>query len=670
MPGPLSDLRIIDLSTYVAGPYATKLLADYGADVIKVESPEGDELRRAGPFKGDDPHPEKSGSFFYFNTNKRSVVLDLESEAGKESFLSLIAGADAVVESFAPGTMEGLGIGWEAIHARRPDLPLISITNFGQTGPYRDYKGTELTLYAYAGEMYTMGIREREPVTMYGTAAFAESGSAASVAILAAIRASQEQGIGQHVDFAISDSHFGGADRRHVGAIAYEFAQRHTLRSPMGGRPILSGVYPCSDGWVEFSGAGTRWDRFQVMLDNEEWTLDPKWRVQGALADPELKDEFEAYFLAWSLNLTKREIWAKAREARVLCGPLFSVDELAADDHFRSRGFWEKVSHPVMGEFEMPGRPFIMPECPWELRRPAPLLGQHTDEVLAEAAPARTPVVHGAGSPKRLPLEGVRVIDLCVVWAGPFSTMLLGDLGAEVIKIENPFMMQPMTRGSIARPSKALLQRLAPAAGAYPNGDPGPRAFNYNPTFVQLFRNKKSVTMDIRTPEGMELFGKLVSKTDIVVENNATETMEKLGVTYDFLKKWKKDIIMARIPAYGSNGEYAQGACPRSAPRERDGPHPAPWLRGHGPFEQHAHLFWRLSRRCAGSALRNDGASPPRRHWQRPEDRDGPGRERVRYARPGVHGLHPERSRPGASRKPEPQRPRALGRLPEQRWFG
>jgi len=157
-----------------------------------------------------------------------------------------------------------------------------------------------------------------------------------------------------------------------------------------------------------------------------------------------------------------------------------------------------------------------------------------------------------------LPLEGIRVIDFCVVWAGPFSTLLLGDLGAEVIKVENPHLMQPMTRGTIARPSKELLARIAPAAGGYPDNEPGPRPWNYNPTFVQLFRNKKSVTMDLRTDEGKEILGRLVAKSDALVENNATETMEKLGITYDWLRSWKPDIIMARIPAYGSNGPYAQ----------------------------------------------------------------------------------------------------------------
>lgn len=158
----------------------------------------------------------------------------------------------------------------------------------------------------------------------------------------------------------------------------------------------------------------------------------------------------------------------------------------------------------------------------------------------------------------KLPLEGVRVVDLCVVWAGTFSTLLLADLGAEVIKVENPKILPPMTRGTRIRPTQALLDASPPAAGGLPNGEPGPRPWNYSPTFVSLFRNKKSFTVDWTTPEGMDIVGQLVAKSDAVVENNATETLEKLGVTYDWLRKWREDIIMVRMGAYGATGPYAQ----------------------------------------------------------------------------------------------------------------
>jgi crotonobetainyl-CoA:carnitine CoA-transferase CaiB-like acyl-CoA transferase len=157
----------------------------------------------------------------------------------------------------------------------------------------------------------------------------------------------------------------------------------------------------------------------------------------------------------------------------------------------------------------------------------------------------------------RLPLEGVRVVDFCVVWAGPFCTMLLGDLGAEVIKVENPFVMQPMTRGTRARVPKEMLPHVAASVGGYPNNDPGPRPWNYTPSFVQLYRNKKSMTVDWRRPEGRAIIDRLIAQTDVVVENNAPGTMEKLGLGYDRLRAIKPDIIMVRMPAFGSTGPYA-----------------------------------------------------------------------------------------------------------------
>jgi benzylsuccinate CoA-transferase BbsE subunit len=275
-------------------------------------------------------------------------------------------------------------VGWEFVRSRKPGISLVSITNFGQESPYRDYEGTELTLYGYAGEMYTMGVAEREPVKMFGTAALVESGAAAANAVMASLFVSARQRIGQHVDFAIADSQFGGADRRHVSVIAYEFSGRKTPRQPLDSRGVLRGVYPCADGYVEFSGAGTRLDRFAEMLGHPEWLADPRWAEPGALFKPENAEEFDAHFYPWLMEHTKKEIWAKAREARVLCGPLFTIEELVADDHFRDRGFWQAVEHPAAGAYVMPGRPFIMNDSPWELRRPAPLLGQHTDEVLCQ----------------------------------------------------------------------------------------------------------------------------------------------------------------------------------------------------------------------------------------------------------------------------------------------
>lgn len=381
----LDDVVVLDLTHHIAGPYATKLLADFGADVIKVEPPQGDIARHLGPFKDDEPHIERSGTFFLLNTNKRSVVLDLGTDAGKAAVTALARRAHVVVESFAPGVLDRLGLGWEFFHALKPDLSLVSISNFGQDGPYRDFKLTDLVLYAFSGEMYSMGVTEREPVKMAGTAALIESGASISAALMGTLWASRRHGIGQHVDISLSETHFGGVDRRHATAIAYQYSGRKTLRVGSAGGGMPGGIYPCADGYVDFTNAGIRYDRVVEMLDNAEWAttetvMDPMNRL-----NPEVMEEWNANFLGWCLERTKREVWAAARRAKVLCGPLFTMQDLFEDDHFRGRGFWTEVQHPDLGAVTIPGRPFQMPLGGWELRRPAPRLGEHTAEVLREA---------------------------------------------------------------------------------------------------------------------------------------------------------------------------------------------------------------------------------------------------------------------------------------------
>ena len=399
--GPLDGVTVLDLTEHIAGPYCTKLFADFGADVIKVEPPSGDPSRSVGPFYQGVAGPERSGTFFYFNTNKRSVVIDLDHAESRALMERLIRRADIVIESQPAGRLDALGYGWEQISSMRDDLPMVSITPFGHDSPYRDYRVSDLVLYGFAGEMYSIGVQDREPVKMYGTAALVECGAAAATAAMGALTSAELQGVAQHVDFAMADAQFNGVDRRHAATMGWEYAGRRSLRAPGPAAGMLSGVYPCADGYVEFSGAAFRIPRLNEMLGSPDWLQDEKWWRPGASVNPALVEEFNAHFLPWSLERTKREIWAEAREAKVLCGPLFSVDELFEDTHFSDRGFWASVDHPELGDVQLPGRPLIMPASPWTIRRPPPMLGEHTIEVLSEC---------GFGAEEVAELRGVGVV--------------------------------------------------------------------------------------------------------------------------------------------------------------------------------------------------------------------------------------------------------------------
>ncbi|MCC7365128.1 MAG: CoA transferase [Dehalococcoidia bacterium] len=550
----LDDLTVIDLSTGIAGPYATRVLADCGADVIKVEPPGGDIARTWPPFAGDDPHPEKSGIFAYLNTNKRSVVLDLETAAAREQLAQLVRRADLVVESFGPGRAAELGVTWEWVRAINPRASLVSISDFGQSGPYRDYRLTELTLWGFAGSLYPMGIQEREPVKMAGTAALIECGVALVSGMLGAIFARDRIGHGQRVDASLSEMHFASGDRRQQSMITYQFTKTKTpLRGFLNARGMPSGIYPCADGYVEFTSASQRPERVAAMMDNPAWLADPDFNDPTKVADPEVVERWNSHFLPWCLERTKAEIWAAGIRAGVLCGPLFDAKDLHHDPVLRARGFWATVEHPVLGTFDIPGRQFMM-EGGATIRRPAPLLGEHTAEVLAEA-PASEPAPPPPAAPAtgQLPLSGVRIVDLTVVIAGTYGTLLLGDLGAEVIKVENPFVMQPMTRSMRRRPSEDPV-----TLSAYPDGELGPRPWNYWATHVTMYRNKKSVTVDYRTPQGLDILKRLVAMADVVTENNAVELLPKLGITYEWLREANPNIIFVRLPAFALEGPYAK----------------------------------------------------------------------------------------------------------------
>ncbi|MDO8671935.1 MAG: CoA transferase [Dehalococcoidia bacterium] len=380
----MAGVRIIDLTHHIAGPYCTKLLADYGADVVKVEKPgEGDPARRLAPFLGDVPHPEKSGLFAYLNTNKRGITLNLRSQSGREILLRLVENADILIENFAPRVMPDLGLTYETLKEINPRLVMVSISNFGQTGPYRDYKASELVLNAMGGEMYSRGLADREPLKLGGDSVQFQAGTVASLATSIALWAAEEKGIGDHLDVSIFETQIGSIDLRGGNIMGYGYTKRVEKREEgavVRGYP--EGVYICSDGYVQITGRIRYWPRILKMLDYPEELSVPVFGTAAGQANGDMLDIFNAYFIPWCLDRTKSEIFLKGQAANVLVGPLNTMEDIANDPQFESREFFVEVEHPAMGKLTMPGAPYKMAETPWEMRRPAPLLGQHNEEVL------------------------------------------------------------------------------------------------------------------------------------------------------------------------------------------------------------------------------------------------------------------------------------------------
>ncbi len=380
----LDGVRVLDLTHLLTGPFATRFLADYGADVVKVEPPGGEPGRWLAPFKGDEPGLERSGVFFLLNLNKRGIVLDLKTPAGRDALLRLARDADIIVENFRPGTMARLGLGYEALKAVNPSIVLLSISNFGQDGPYRDYLGSETILYGMGGEMFSVGRHDREPLKQGGTVALFQAGGGALVAAMAGLMAAKRHGVGQWIDLSIYQVLASSADRRVMTMMAYAFSGQIQARQEEAVF-FASGIFPCADGYVELFAEQPKWARFVQMLGNPPRLMDERWLEPGALGNPVLKEEFDAVLYPWLMEHNKREIWELCAKHTILCAPLYTPEDLLADPVIRERGTWVEVEHAVLGRLEIPGRPFIMSETPWQLRRPAPLLGEHTHEVLSRA---------------------------------------------------------------------------------------------------------------------------------------------------------------------------------------------------------------------------------------------------------------------------------------------
>ena len=379
----LEGVTVLDLTHYIAGPHCTKLLADYGADVIKVErTGGGDPARHLGPFYEDDPHHEKSGLFLHLNTNKRSVTLNLKVTSGQFILKELVKEADILVDNFSPRVMPGWGLDYPVLSKINPMLVMTSISNFGQTGPYRDYKASELVLFGMGGEMHSIGMEGREPLKQGGNVVQYEAGAVAAGVTMAAFLAADRDGQGQYIDIPILETQLGGVDRRHAALLAYQYSgQISTQQAGWLSGALASGTFPCQDGYVEIAGGGPLFPRVIKMLGAPAFLDDPKWLEPGAGSNPEMVEEFDAFFLPWLLERTMQQVWEEGQKARVLCGPLYNTADLLKDPHFTGRDFWSGIEHPFTGSIDYPGPPFRMSETPRQIRRSAPLLGEHNEEV-------------------------------------------------------------------------------------------------------------------------------------------------------------------------------------------------------------------------------------------------------------------------------------------------
>jgi crotonobetainyl-CoA:carnitine CoA-transferase CaiB-like acyl-CoA transferase len=360
------------------------LLATYGAKVIKIERPgQGDPARQAGPFPGDTPHPEKSGLFLHLNTNKQSVTINLQHAQGQDLVRQLAQQVDVVVENFSPRVLPALGLDYDALKARNPRLIMTSISNFGQTGPYRDWKAQDIVIYAMGGAMNITGLPEREPLRLALNLMAYQGGNMAATATMTGVLGARWHDIGQHIDVSLFEVHAGDIDRRMTSLLGYAHTGDPGYREEAIGIGVYpTGVIPCQDGYIQTLLFPAMWDRLLAAMGMPELNDDPRFADPIDRLDQEKRPEFMAIFQAWLNQHPRYEAMAKMQAERVPLTALNPPSAVLNDPHFRERGYFVEVDHPEAGPLPYTREPFRMMASPAVPVQRAPLLGEHTDTVL------------------------------------------------------------------------------------------------------------------------------------------------------------------------------------------------------------------------------------------------------------------------------------------------
>lgn len=377
----LDGVKVLEYCSLVSGPYCTKIMADLGAEVIKIEPPgTGDPARQLPPFQGNKPHPEKSGLFVYLNTNKRGITLDPKKPGGKQIFLELAKNADILVEDQTPGEMDRLGLGYEDLKTINPGLIVVSITSFGLSGPYRDYKAYSLNTSHVSGQAYLLPLlsphQDRPPVKTGGHTGDYDPGLVAVVAALAALYWKGASGRGQHIDMSKQEALI---SMQRVESVTYANDQLVMNRTGNMAR-MPGGILPCKDGHVvAITPEEHQWEAFLELIGNPPWSREPWCKSQESRALH--ADAINKLLVEWTMQHTKEEIFRKGQALSCPIAPCNSADDLMRSEQLKIRGFFVDVDHPDLGRLKMPSSAARFAESPWQFERPAPRLGESNEDV-------------------------------------------------------------------------------------------------------------------------------------------------------------------------------------------------------------------------------------------------------------------------------------------------
>ena len=541
MSGFLQGLTVIDMA--FRAPLAGRMLAQLGAEVILIEPPTGNPTRRKDPF-----------AWLSFAAGKRSVTLDLHTDADQETFRQLVRRADILIESAAPGQMADLGLDFDALHADHPALVYVSVTPFGSTGPKAHWEESDLVLWAAGGALYPNRDLDGPPLRISAPQAWLHAAGDAAGGALVAYRARLNSGVGQHVDISVQQS----VTQATLSSIVAEAVghRDYSITNPEGRKSLdLSGSgsrtrrskWPLVDGMVEMHlgmgpASGERTNNFFAWMAEEGWLPErmrewnwvtlPARLDAGEVSEADVEEarEATASFLA---TKTKIGLIEEAMRRRIMLAPVSTVADLVSSPHHAARHFFQQVSMVAL-----PGDFALGPDDAFVPLTPAPALGQHNAELLGRSRPANWREALSANADRdAAPFADLKVLDLAWVVAGPAIGRVLADYGAEVIRVESRRRIDG-----------------ARTIGPFPDGR---YDLERSGCFDGNNAGKLGLSLDLTKPEAREVIRDLVARCDVVVESFAPGQMAKWGLSYPELKEMRQDIILVSTSLLGQSGPYS-----------------------------------------------------------------------------------------------------------------
>ncbi len=501
--GALRGVRVVEFGQYIPGPLLGMLLAEQGADIIKIERPGGD------PARGEP-------AFATWNRSKRSVELDLKTPHGLQQAQELIAWTDVLIENFRPGVADRLGIGYESANANQ-GLIYCSLPGFGEESPHRQDRGWEPIVGAATGAHQGVPGMD-EPLFLPLPAASTFAAIISSVSVTMALIARQRTGKGQRIEVPLHSAMFATMGR-HLSKF-HEINPPDLFQLP---RNVMSHQYQCADGrYVQNHGMYQRFaSQFLQAAGRPEWIEDLE-DLYGAEVNPDTIEMWRERVENLFREKTAKEWEDAIAETGGACTICKTVDEWLVHEHALAAGMVVEVDDAVHGKMKQPGAPIRLRETPGPAPRRAPKLGEHTESALAEVLAASPRQSANGGGNILSALEGVRVLDLCIVLAGPTCGRTLGEFGADVVKIDDPS-----------------------------------RPYDYGGN-LDVNRGKRSIQIDLKKEEGLQVFWRLLETADVVVENNRKSSIARLGLGYEEVRKRRPDIVYASLNAFGYDGPWSE----------------------------------------------------------------------------------------------------------------